>query len=120
MARTAGSSAPKTACAAMQEELIDRFGELPAQAQALIETHRLRIAGKAVGVARLDAGPASFQLQVIPNPPVDPAGIIRLVQSDRAFRLAGPDKLVRTRTTSGLKERASAAREPFDRLRPKR
>jgi transcription-repair coupling factor (superfamily II helicase) len=103
----------------MQEELIDRFGELPAQAQALAETHRLRIAGKAVGIAKLDAGPSSIQLQLIPNPPVDPADIILLIQSDRAFKLAGPDKLVWTKPTANLKDRVTAVKDLFRKLKPK-
>jgi transcription-repair coupling factor (superfamily II helicase) len=105
---------------AMQEELIDRFGELPAQGQTLLETHRLRIAGKAVGVAKLDAGPAAIQLQLIPNPPVDPADIILLIQSDRTFKLAGPDKLVWQKETATLKERVAAVKELFRRLAPRR
>jgi transcription-repair coupling factor (superfamily II helicase) len=105
---------------AMQEELIDRFGELPAQAQALVETHRLRIAGKAVGIAKLDAGAASIQVQLIPNPPVDPADIILLLQSDRTFKLAGPDKLAWHKPTMNLQERVAAVRELFKRLRPKK
>jgi transcription-repair coupling factor (superfamily II helicase) len=104
---------------AMQEELIDRFGELPAQAQALAETHRLRIAGKAVGIAKLDAGPSSIQLQLIPNPPVDPADIILLIQSDRAFKLAGPDKLVWSKPTANLKDRVTAVKDLFRKLKPK-
>jgi len=104
---------------AMQEELIDRFGELPAQAQALAETHRLRIAGKAVGIAKLDAGPSAIQLQLIPNPPVDPADIILLIQSDRAFKLAGPDKLVWNKPTTSLKDRVTAVRDLFRRLKPR-
>src|SRR5690606_6664569 len=40
---------------AIQEELIDRFGKLPDAARALIETHRLRLAAKAVGVIKIDA-----------------------------------------------------------------
>ncbi|MDB5917359.1 MAG: mfd, partial [Massilia sp.] len=39
----------------MQEELIDRFGKLPDPVKALIETHRLRIAAKAVGIVKIDA-----------------------------------------------------------------
>ena len=104
---------------AMQEELIDRFGELPAQAQALAETHRLRIAGKAVGIAKLDAGPSSIQLQLIPNPPVDPADIILLIQSDRTFKLAGPDKLVWNKATANLKDRVAAVKDLFRKLKPK-
>ncbi len=104
---------------ALQEELIDRFGELPAQAQALVETHRLRLAGKAVGIAKLDAGPAAIQLQLIPNPPIDPADVILLIQSDRAFKLAGPDKLTWKKATATLKDRASAVRDLFRRLQGK-
>ncbi len=101
----------------LQEELIDRFGELPAQAQALLETHRLRIAGKPLGVAKLDAGASAIQLQFVPNPPIDPAGIILLIQSDRSFKLAGPDKLTWKKETPSLKDRVAAVRELFGKLR---
>ena len=102
----------------MQEELIDRYGEMPAQTLALLETHRLRLAGRALGLAKLDAGPAAIQLQFVPNPPIDPAGIIRLLQSDRSFKLAGQDKLLWKKETTNLKERTAAVRELFRRLAP--
>ncbi len=101
----------------LHEELIDRFGELPAPTQALLETHRLRILGRAVGVARLDAGPAAIQLQLVPKPPVEPSDIILLIQSDRSFKLAGPDKLVWKKQTATLKERVAAVKELFRRLK---
>ncbi len=78
---------------AMQEELVDRFGLPPEPAQCLLETHRLRIASKPFGIARIDAGPDALSLQFIPNPPVDPMRIIKLVQSRRHYKLAGPDRL---------------------------
>ena len=102
---------------AMQEELIDRYGEMPAQTLALMETHRLRLAGRALGLAKLDAGPAAISLQFVPNPPLDPAGIIRLIQSDRSFKLAGPDKLVWQKPTAALQDRVAAVKELFRRLR---
>jgi transcription-repair coupling factor (superfamily II helicase) len=101
----------------LHEELIDRFGQAPAQTQALLETHRLRVLGRAVGVSKLDAGPAAIQLQLIPNPPVDPADIILLIQSDRSFKLAGPDKLVWKKQTATLKDRVTAVKELFRRLK---
>jgi transcription-repair coupling factor (superfamily II helicase) len=100
----------------MQEELIDRYGDLPAQAQALLETHRLRLLGKPLGIARLDAGPAAIQLQFVPRPPIDHSRIIRLIQTDRAFQLAGPDKLVWKRSSATLKERVAAVKELCGRL----
>ena len=102
----------------MQEELIDRYGEMPPQTEALLETHKLRIAGRALGLAKLDAGPRAIHLQLIKNPPINPALIIKLIQSDRHFKLAGPDKLTWQKTTATLKERAQAVKELFKRLRP--
>ncbi len=100
----------------MQEELIDRYGEMPAQAQALMETHRLRLAGKPLGVAKLDAGSGSIALQFVPKPPIDPLVIIKLIQSDRSFKLAGQDKLTWQKATGTLKERVGAVKELFKKL----
>jgi transcription-repair coupling factor (superfamily II helicase) len=102
----------------MQEELIDRYGEMPAQTLALMETHRLRLAGRSLGLAKLDAGPAAIQLQFVPNPPIDPAKIIRLLQSDRSFKLAGQDKLLWQKPSANLKERVDAVRALFMKLGP--
>jgi transcription-repair coupling factor (superfamily II helicase) len=102
---------------AMQEELIDRYGEMPAQTLALMETHRLRLAGRALGLAKLDAGPAAISLQFVPNPPLDPADIILLIQSDRSFKLAGPDKLIWHKPTAALDQRVAAVKELFRRLK---
>jgi transcription-repair coupling factor (superfamily II helicase) len=77
----------------LQEELIDRFGKLPEPARALIETHRLRIAAKPVGIVKIDAHAESAVLQFEPNPPVDALRIIELVQKNRQIKLNGQDKL---------------------------
>jgi len=77
---------------AMKEELIDRFGNLPEAAKALLECHRLRIAARPLGVARVDATHESVQLQFEKHPPLAPAKIVAWVQKRKA-RLNGPDKL---------------------------
>ncbi len=100
----------------MQEELIDRYGEMPAQTQALIETHRLRLLGKPLGIAKLDAGPQSIRLQFVKNPPIEPLSIIRLIQTDRGFKLAGRDSLSWQKATATLKERVTAVKELFRQL----
>ncbi|MCQ3925588.1 MAG: transcription-repair coupling factor, partial [Rhodocyclaceae bacterium] len=100
----------------LQEELIDRFGELPDQARTLLESHRLRILARPVGLAKIDATEAVIKLQFIPNPPIDPARIIQLVQQDRRWKLAGPDKLAVSRETATLPERAAAIREIISHL----
>ncbi|MGC4243594.1 MAG: transcription-repair coupling factor, partial [Herbaspirillum sp.] len=78
---------------ALQEELIDRFGKLPDAAKALIETHRLRIAAKPLGIIKIDAHSEAALLQFVPNPPIDAMRIIELVQKNRQVKLNGPDKL---------------------------
>jgi transcription-repair coupling factor (superfamily II helicase) len=75
------------------EELVDRFGKLPVQAHALVETHRLRLSAKPLGISKIDAGEHAIALQFIPNPPVDAMKIIEMVQKNKHIKLAGQDKL---------------------------
>ncbi len=77
----------------MQRELVDRFGLLPNPTRALLDCHRLRIAAKPLGITRIDASSESIQVQFIPNPPINPAEIIKLIQSSREYSLSGPDRL---------------------------
>ncbi len=78
---------------AMSEELVDRFGLLPEPARTLVDTHRLRILSKPLGVMRIDAGAGAVQIQFVPNPPVDPQKVIALVRSRPGHRLTGSEKL---------------------------
>ena len=64
----------------LREELVDRFGELPDAARALVECHRVRIAARALGVARVDATHEAVQLQFIKNPPLDGAKVIEFIR----------------------------------------
>ena len=77
----------------LQEEIIDRFGLPPEAAQTLMNSHRLRIEAKTVGIIKIDASAEAIQLQFERNPPIDPARIIELIQKRRNFRLSGQDKL---------------------------
>ena len=89
----------------LHEELIDRFGLLPDAAKALLETHRLRILSKPLGVIRIDAGSDSILVQFVPNPPIDPLKIIQMIQSKPGCRLAGQDRLKISRNMPDLKSR---------------
>lgn len=101
---------------AMQEELIDRFGELPLQAQALLETHRLRIAAHPLGILKIDAGLHAIQLHFSAQAPVDPVHLISLIQQDRHLKFAGPEKLNWKRESPSLRERVLAVRELLKKL----
>ncbi|MCX9156690.1 transcription-repair coupling factor [Niveibacterium sp. 24ML] len=96
---------------AIQEELIDRFGELPPQTQTLLDTHRLRIAAKPLGIIKIDASETRINLQFVPNPPIEPIRIIQLIQKNRSYKLAGQDKLTVTAVTETLKDRVLKVRE---------
>ncbi len=91
----------------LQEEMIDRFGKLPDPAQALVETHRLRVAAKSVGIVKIDAHDDAALLQFMPQPPIDPMRIIELIQNNRHIRLGGPDKLKITISMPDLNARVT-------------
>jgi transcription-repair coupling factor (superfamily II helicase) len=101
---------------ALREELVDRFGPLPGAARALVECHRLRILGKPLGVARIDATDVAIQLQFIEKPPIEPAKVLELVRQKRKYRLAGQDKLRIELKLPDVKDRVAAIREAFGEL----
>ena len=100
----------------LREELIDRFGELPSAARALIDSHRLRLASKPLGIARIDASEVAIQLQFIRKPPIDPMKIIKLIQTKRNYKLAGQDKLRVEVNTTDLAARVKLIKELFQQL----
>jgi transcription-repair coupling factor (superfamily II helicase) len=96
----------------MREELVDRFGELPEPARALLESHQVRIAARPLGVARIDATHESVQLQFVKNPPIDGAKVIDFIRrKGRAARLTGPDKLRVDVKLPAWQERAQAVQD---------
>ncbi len=100
----------------MHEELVDRFGSPPPPAKVLLDTHRLRILGKPLGILRIDATDSAIQLQFIPKPPVDATKIIDLMQQKRNYRLNGPDRLRIEAELPDVKARVAAIREAFSEL----
>ncbi len=104
----------------LREELVDRFGDLPDQAKSFYETHRLRLEMTGFGIKKIDATPASIQIQFIPNPPIDPLKIIQLIQSSKHIQLNGQDKLKvlpqKDREFEKLEQRLDAIRQILRRL----
>jgi transcription-repair coupling factor (superfamily II helicase) len=103
---------------AMHEELIDRFGQLPPQAQCLLESHRLRLLCKPLGIVKLDAAAEQIVVHFEPNPPIEPLRVINLIQKDRNYRLAGQDKLSLKRHCPTLAERVTAVKDLLRQLKP--
>ncbi len=97
----------------LKEEFIDRFGDLPAPARALLDCHRLRIASKPLGISKIDASETAIQLQFIAKPPIDPMKIIHLIQTKRDFKLAGQDRLRIEKPTADITIRVALIKEVF-------
>ena len=99
-------------------ELVDRFGSLPEPARALLDSHRLRIQGKPLGIARIDASDTAVLLQFVPNPPIEPMKVLKLVQSRRNCRLAGPDRIRIEAALPNFQTRVAEIRRAFAELQP--
>jgi transcription-repair coupling factor (superfamily II helicase) len=93
------------------EEIVDRFGKLPAQVQTLIDVHRLRVLAKPYGVVKVDAAPGVIHITFKPKPPIDSMRIIELVQKNRHIKLAGNEKLRIERALKDPKDRAQMVRD---------
>ncbi|OSI10999.1 transcription-repair coupling factor [Neisseria zoodegmatis] len=77
----------------VHEELVDRFG-LPEQpVKTLIESHRIRLIAKEMGIDAIDATAEAVTLTFGKHHNIDPAQIILLMQSNKNYRMAGADKL---------------------------
>ena len=100
----------------MQQELIDRFGLLPEPAQTLLDSHRLRILAKPLGITKVDASTEDIVIQFVPAPPIDPMKIISLIQSKRRIKMAGQDKLKIELKYEDLQQRVLAIRNFFGEL----
>jgi transcription-repair coupling factor (superfamily II helicase) len=99
----------------LNEELVDRFGVPPEQTQALLDSHRLRILGKPLGVARVDATGEAVQLQFTEHPPVD-AGRMMALMKKHGWRLMGPNRLRASAKGETPSARADAARRILETL----
>jgi len=60
---------------ALEQELLDRFGPLPPDAQQLVAIARIALLARAAGIARVDAGPAAIALTPHGKPKRPPGGL---------------------------------------------
>jgi transcription-repair coupling factor (superfamily II helicase) len=67
----------------LRAELADRFGPLPEAAEQLLDIVRIRIAARALGVERLEAGEGKAVITFAPSTPVEPPALIKAIQASR-------------------------------------
>ena len=93
------------------EEIVDRFGKLPPQVETLIDTHRLRVISQPYGVVKVDANPNVILITFKKDAPIDPMGVIALIQKHRHIRLVGNEKLRIERALPDVKGRVQMVRD---------
>ena len=78
----------------LQVEMIDRFGLLPEAVKNLFRVTELKLKAQDMGVRKVEAGPQGGRLLFDKEPKIDPAAVIRLIQTQaKTYKLDGQDKL---------------------------
>ncbi len=78
----------------LQVEMIDRFGLLPEAAKNLFEITALKLRVHTLGIRKIEGGPQGARILFDREPKIDPAQLIRLIQSRPSmYKLDGADKL---------------------------
>lgn len=101
---------------AIHEELVDRFGLPETPVTTLIESHRLRILAKRIGIDVIDATDDTIMLTFNQNHQIDPTTIIMLIQSDKNYTLAGSHKLKIAIHTNNVTDRIQLIKNILKRL----
>ena len=77
-----------------REEMIDRFGMLPQQLKDLFMIARLKQKASPLGIRKIDLGKQGGRIIFSDTANVDPARVIKLIQSEpQTYRFDGHDKL---------------------------
>jgi transcription-repair coupling factor (superfamily II helicase) len=81
--------------ALIRDELLDRFGRVPAEAENLLEVIRLKIAARRLGIIRIETLRGEIVLQAAPKSQIDPDRLVQLLSQARAgIRVTPEQKLI--------------------------
>ena len=78
--------------ALIRDELLDRFGRLPAEAENLLEVIRLKIGARRLGIVRIEISRGEIVLQVAPTSQIDPDRLIQLLSHARSGLRVTPEQ----------------------------
>jgi transcription-repair coupling factor (superfamily II helicase) len=96
---------------AIAAEIVDRYGRLPEEAQLLCEVMVDKTLVRSIGARGYELGPLRLLLSLGPEPRLEPAKVMRLVQrKDSRWRLAPDMRLSYAFTESERADRMGAAR----------
>ncbi|HUM99709.1 MAG TPA: transcription-repair coupling factor [Halothiobacillus sp.] len=98
--------ADQTAIDRMKVELIDRFGLLPEATQTLIETHRLRLRARAVGIRKIECAAGGGRFIFAEHAAIDPVKLVKLIQTEPSKYRLTADTLKITQPLDNLAARS--------------
>ncbi|WP_274571301.1 transcription-repair coupling factor [Neisseria leonii] len=102
---------------AVHEELVDRFG-LPGQpVKTLIESHRIRLIAEEMGIDAVDASGEAVTFTFGKAHSLDPTHIIMLMQQNKNWRMAGPDRLRVAAVSDNIETRIRTVKNLLKQLR---
>ncbi|MFK7895453.1 MAG: transcription-repair coupling factor [Myxococcota bacterium] len=78
--------------ALIRDELMDRFGRLPREAENLIEVIRLKILARRIGIVRIETQRGELVLQVAAQSQIDPDRLVQLLSHARSEIRVTPDQ----------------------------
>ncbi|MBS3743962.1 MAG: transcription-repair coupling factor [Wenzhouxiangellaceae bacterium] len=104
----------------LQVEMIDRFGLLPEEVRNLFTAATLRLEARALGIRKLEVGPAGGRVEFLPKPVIDMAEMVRMIQKEaHSYSLPAQDRLRIHGEFEALEDRVGVAEDLIARLRPK-
>ena len=77
----------------IHEELVDRFGLPEMPVTVLLESHRIRLTAKDLGIDMIDASAAAITFTFSKNTRVEPMRLITLMQREKNWKMTGAEKL---------------------------
>ncbi|NJD08142.1 MAG: transcription-repair coupling factor [Methylococcaceae bacterium] len=105
---------------ALQIEMIDRFGLLPAPTKTLFAVTALKFTAERLGVRKVEAGAHGGRILFRSNPRIDPVQVILLIQTQpQVYRMDGADKIRFTVAFPSLESKVEFLEGLMDRLAEK-
>src|SRR5690606_13553016 len=87
----------------LRAELVDRYGELPDEVDALCHQTSLKLQMRELRLRNLDTGPARLVFTLGPDAALDPVALTRLVASSEGLYKLTPDMKLIARVKSETK-----------------
>jgi transcription-repair coupling factor (superfamily II helicase) len=78
--------------ALIRDELLDRFGRMPSEAENLLEVIRLKISARRVGITRIEISRGEIVLHVASKSQIDPERLVRLLSHGRSGLRVTPEQ----------------------------